>query len=178
MAFHYTAGMTYLPDMPPDLELPYGLEHKRMQTPRGPRPQRVRKPKPAPGPRTLQRLSEYGRRKQALDRAERADIVLVPKMIVQVRAAAELNRRDRAERERGLGPKGTSDTQEWNPQRRLGAYRLQNGLAPLTVAQARNLRRRATRTELLELMGRALAGELELRTYRPTPAEIDAWASA
>jgi hypothetical protein len=121
------------------------------------------------GPRTLQRLVEYTRRKRMLDDAERRGIVTIPAIIVQVRAQTELNRRDRAERTRG----GPGTARAWNPERRLGAYRLQNGLAPLTVAQARNLRRRATRSELLELMGHDLVTPAEL--YGPVR---QSWAAA
>jgi hypothetical protein len=133
------------------------------------------------GPRTLQRRSEYGRRKRVLDDAARRDIITVPAIVVQVRAQTELNRRDRAARTAG----GPGDRMKSTALERLHTYRTQNYYrgqdhnfrTPITVAQARSIRRRATRTELLGLMGRGLARPAELRTYAPTEAEIGAWAA-
>src|SRR3954470_17270914 len=101
------------------------------------------------GPRTLQRLVEYTRRKRMLDDAARRDIITIPTIVVQVRAQTELNRRDRAARTAG----GPGDRMKSTALERLHTYRTQNYYrgqdhnfrTPITVAQARSIRRRATR---------------------------------
>lgn len=98
---------------------------------------------PVPGPRRLQRAAETRARMAAVARAAGPDprqpgIVTIPGIIVVARAATELNRRDRADRERG----GVGGRVPLTDDQRAGNYRRQNGERPLTVAQWRSVRRR------------------------------------
>lgn len=100
--------------------------------------------------------------------------------ILAARAATALNARDKAERLKG----GAGDTHRFSSIQRLAVYRSQNYFrgqdtssrgGPLTIAQARQLRRKATRAELVEIVSKGLASTTELRTYPITEAERGEW---
>jgi hypothetical protein len=141
-----------------------------------------------PGPRRLQRLQEYRERLFVLrsrvleataagrDRPDSTPHAT----ILAARAATATSARDKAERLKG----GDGDTYKLSPIARLANYRRQNYWrdrdalsrgGPITIAQARQVRRNATRAELVEIVSRGVASTAELRTYPITEAERGAW---
>ncbi len=141
-----------------------------------------------PGPRRLALLTAYAERRYALvSKARHAAALGLDRpdstphaTIVAARAATALNARDRAERLKG----GAGDTYPMSSMQRLATYRNQNYFrgqdtssrgGPLTIAQARQLRRKAKRAELVEIVSKGLASTAELRTYPITEAERGAW---
>jgi hypothetical protein len=130
------------------------------------------------GPRTRERLEAY-RLRLAVLRQRVVDAVQAgyPKpdtspmnnMIHIVRSQTRQAEQDRARRAFLL-----PGSHALTPTNRLETYRAQNfraGSRTLTVAQARQIRRKAKRAELVELVGRGQATTAELRTWPITEFE-------
>jgi hypothetical protein len=135
------------------------------------------------GPRRAMLQAKYRRRRQIMAEAPEG-FVQVPAIILAARSATRQSAIDKAKRRAG----GSGTAPKMTAERRVHVYRLQNYYrgqdasgsrgGPLTVAQARSIRRNATRAELVTLVAKGLATTQELRTYPITEDEKSAWLAA